>query len=240
MAHGPRSEKEHPEQTFCFDSACVRAALHSVTAVNNAFTADALPRRNPFVIYWLFSATLIILANLFSPVYREAGSESTVRTALKIMRFCGEADPQARRYQTILESFLEATEEAEKVKEQAMNKASQASDIFGMLFSNEFSNISTGESSTQIQHRMTADSAAPVPWADGQFAALNSRGGLDTLCFASGINGRVGEPSSLMDVTSGQCDNIIDNSDIWWSDGQDVIITTGDIQVPLYGLMEPR
>lgn len=51
MAHGSGSEKEHPEQTFCFDSACVRAALHSVKAVNNAFTTDALPRRNPFVMY---------------------------------------------------------------------------------------------------------------------------------------------------------------------------------------------
>ena len=86
---------------------------------------------------------------------------------------------------------------------------------------------------------MTAVSAAPVAWADGQFAALNSRGGLDTLCFASGINERVGEPSSLMDVISGQCDNIIDNSDIWWSEGQDVFITASDVQVPLYGLMEP-
>ena len=48
---GSRMEKDSPEQTFCFDSACVRAALHSVTAVNNAFTTDALPRRNPFVMY---------------------------------------------------------------------------------------------------------------------------------------------------------------------------------------------
>jgi len=51
MANSSRMEKEHPEQTFRFDSACVRAALHSVTAVNNAFTTDALPRRNPFVMY---------------------------------------------------------------------------------------------------------------------------------------------------------------------------------------------
>jgi hypothetical protein len=51
MANSSRIEKEHPEQTFRFDSACVRAALHSVTAVNNAFTTDALPRRNPFVMY---------------------------------------------------------------------------------------------------------------------------------------------------------------------------------------------
>lgn len=50
-AHDSRTEKIHPEQAFCFDGACVRAALHSVTAVNNAFTTDVLPRRNPFVMY---------------------------------------------------------------------------------------------------------------------------------------------------------------------------------------------
>lgn len=49
--HTTRTETDHPEQTFSFDSACVRAALQSVTAVNNAFTSDALPRRNPFVMY---------------------------------------------------------------------------------------------------------------------------------------------------------------------------------------------
>jgi hypothetical protein len=51
LAHGSRTEKEHPEQTFCFGSACVRAALHYVIAVNNAFTSETLPRQNPFVMY---------------------------------------------------------------------------------------------------------------------------------------------------------------------------------------------
>ncbi|CZR68321.1 uncharacterized protein PAC_18220 [Phialocephala subalpina] len=239
MANSSRMEKEHPEQTFRFDSACVRAALHSVTAVNNAFTTDALPRRNPFVIYWLFSAALIILANLFSPVYREADSEPTVRMALKIMRFCGEADPQARRYQTILESFLEALQEAERSKEQATNKASQTSDIFSMIFGNERSNTTGGESPAQTHNRMPAVSTAPVAWADDQFPTPNIIGGLETLCFATGINGRVGEPSSSMDVLDGQCDNSMDSGDIWWSGGQDFFFTAGDVQVPLYGLMEP-
>ncbi|KAE9379652.1 hypothetical protein N431DRAFT_434576 [Stipitochalara longipes BDJ] len=240
-ASGSRIEEEHPEQTFCFDSACVRAALHSVTAVNNAFTTDALPRRNPFVIYWLFSAALIILANLFSPVYHEVDSESTVRTALKIMRFCGEADPQARRYQSIIESFFEALQEAEKAKEQAMNKASQTSDIFGMFFGTEPSILSGGESSAQTHNQMpTTASVAPVAWADGQFPAPNNVGGLETMCFASGVNEREGEPPSSMGVLSGHCDNSIDGSDIWWSGGQDLFFTAGgDVQVPLYGLMEP-
>jgi len=51
MLYGSRTEKEHAAQKFCFDSACVRAAMHSVTAVNSAFISDVLPRRNPFVMY---------------------------------------------------------------------------------------------------------------------------------------------------------------------------------------------
>jgi len=50
-AYSSRTENVNAEQKFCFDSACVRAAMHSVTAVNNAFTSDTLPRRNPFVMY---------------------------------------------------------------------------------------------------------------------------------------------------------------------------------------------
>jgi hypothetical protein len=47
-AHDPRTEKQPPE--FCFDSACVRAALQSITAVDDVFTTGILPRRNPFVM----------------------------------------------------------------------------------------------------------------------------------------------------------------------------------------------
>ncbi|TVY44117.1 hypothetical protein LOCC1_G004003 [Lachnellula occidentalis] len=239
MAYDSRTGKDHQEQTLCFDSACVQAALHSVTAVNNAFTTDALPRRNPFVIYWLFSAAIVILANLFSPVHGEAESESAIRTALKIMRFSGEADPQARRYQSILESFLEALQEAEKAKEQATNKASQtSSDIFNLLFGNEPPNINEAESSSAQSHNQMPAAAALAPgaWSDGQFPTPtpHSQSGLETLCFASGINGRIGEPSPLMEISSARCDNSI-NSDIWWNAEQDLF----DTQVPLYGLMEP-
>jgi hypothetical protein len=120
-----------------------------------------------------------------------------------------------------------------------MNKASQTSDLFSMIFGNEPSNISGGESPAQTHNRMPAVSTAPVAWGDDQFPTPNIMGGLETLCFATGINGRVGEPSSSMDVLDGQCDNSMDSGDIWWGGGQDVFFTAGDVQVPLYGLMEP-
>jgi hypothetical protein len=42
-----------------------------------------------------------------------------------------------------------------------------------------------------------------------------------------------------MNVLDGQSDNSMDSGDIWWSGGQDVFFNAGDVQVPLYGLMEP-
>jgi hypothetical protein len=39
-----------PEQVFCFHGACVRSAIHTINAVHAAFTSEALPRRDPFVM----------------------------------------------------------------------------------------------------------------------------------------------------------------------------------------------
>lgn len=47
---GPREKSRRPEQAYCFHGACVRSALNSITAVNAAFSANALPRRDPFVM----------------------------------------------------------------------------------------------------------------------------------------------------------------------------------------------
>jgi len=255
-AYGSRTEKQHAEETFSFDRACVRAALHSITAVNNAFTTDALPRRNPFVMYvnhlfnsfflseitiysyWLFSAALIVLANLFSPVYCEADSESAVRMALKVMRFCGQTDPQARRYQNILESFFEALRDAENAKDQAINKTPQTSDIFSMFFGNQPFDIGGSDFTVQTQNRMSAASMAPMAWTDDQIPPPNTMSGLGKSSFISGINEMAGEHSSSIDIANGQCSDSVDNNDIWWSGGQDLFTNAGEIQVPLYGLME--
>jgi hypothetical protein len=88
----------------------------------------------------LFSAALIVLANIFSPVHRDGDGKSSVQAALKIMHFCGEEDPQARRYQTILESFFDALQQAEKDRDRTMYESSRSSDIFRILFEGEASN----------------------------------------------------------------------------------------------------
>ncbi|KIM99984.1 hypothetical protein OIDMADRAFT_70834, partial [Oidiodendron maius Zn] len=94
-----------PEQIFCFHGACVRSAMHTINGVYATYNVSALPRRDPFVIYWLFSAALVILANIFSPVHTEADGNAAVQKALAVMSFCGAIDSQAHRYHVILKSF---------------------------------------------------------------------------------------------------------------------------------------
>lgn len=49
--HPRQIDSQSPEQAFCFHGACVRSAIHTITAVHAAFKSDALPRRDPFVMY---------------------------------------------------------------------------------------------------------------------------------------------------------------------------------------------
>ncbi|RFU81348.1 fungal specific transcription factor domain-containing [Trichoderma arundinaceum] len=75
-----------------FSQACVAASTHSVTLIQAAFEAKYLPRRNPFILYFLFAAALIIL--------------NSMRSAINIMDYCATVDIQARRMLFILKSFL--------------------------------------------------------------------------------------------------------------------------------------
>ena len=178
----------------------------------------------------------MILANIFCPVYNEVESESAVHVALKIMRFCGDADPQARRYLTILESFSDVLREEKKYMEQVTNQTHKGQSIFNMLFGSEGVTYSGVDSLNESQ--MPAASAAPLDWVDGRFPP-NSLGGFDALYFASGVEGKGMGASSWMEDLAGKSDNSIDENGIWWNAGQDIFATSGDIQVPLYGLVEP-
>ena len=49
--NGGRKGGAKPEDAFCFHGACVRSAVHSITAVHAVFMAEALPQIDPFVVY---------------------------------------------------------------------------------------------------------------------------------------------------------------------------------------------
>jgi hypothetical protein len=141
--------------------------------------------------------------------------------ALKIIRFCGETDPLARRYQTILESFMDVLQEAKRTEEQITGSGELGHTIFDMLFGNEVAGFNSDPS--LMQNRMPG-STTPLAWVDAGFPQ-DSTGGLDALHSAS--------------AAQGQSDDLIDDSGIWWNPGQDIFAVSGDIRVPLYGLMEP-
>ncbi|KAJ2896619.1 hypothetical protein MKZ38_005409 [Zalerion maritima] len=88
-----------------FSEACVQASYHTIVLVQIAFEGTYLPQRNPFVLYFLFAATLIVLSNEFALLYHNASYGICVANAVSIMRHCSESDPQAERLLYILTTF---------------------------------------------------------------------------------------------------------------------------------------
>ncbi|KAM0454630.1 hypothetical protein ACHAO4_004438 [Trichoderma viride] len=89
-----------------FSQACVAASTHSVMLIQAAFEAKYLPRCNPFILYFLFAATLIILSNEFAGLYENEHYAESVGSAIKIMDYCATTNVQAQRMLYILQSFL--------------------------------------------------------------------------------------------------------------------------------------
>lgn len=88
-----------------FSEACVIASTHTIVLVQNAFEAKYLPRRNPFVIYFLFAATLILMSNEFALLYVNSAADQCIRNAITVMAYSAETDPQASRLLYILSTF---------------------------------------------------------------------------------------------------------------------------------------
>ncbi|PVI02916.1 hypothetical protein DM02DRAFT_521760 [Periconia macrospinosa] len=108
-----------------FSEACVIASTHTVLLVQNAFEAGHLSRRNPAVIYFLFAAALIVLANEFAGLYRVEAPDMHITNAINIMSYCAESDQQASRLLYILVSFRDVvTRQRLRTKQNQMNDMS--------------------------------------------------------------------------------------------------------------------
>jgi hypothetical protein len=105
-----------------FSEACVIASTHTILLVQNAFEAGCLSRRNPAVIYFLFAAALVILANEFAGLYRVDASDTCIVNAVNIMNYCAESDQQASRLVYILSTFRDV------VAQQRIRRKQTASD----------------------------------------------------------------------------------------------------------------
>ncbi|KAL2753589.1 hypothetical protein ACRALDRAFT_2036909, partial [Sodiomyces alcalophilus JCM 7366] len=91
--------------------ACLVASCQTIRLVDQAYRCEYLPRRNPFVLYFLFAACLIVLSNEFVSVYENPSYSDSMDSAVEIMRYCAETDPQANRLLCILYSFRAAVED---------------------------------------------------------------------------------------------------------------------------------
>lgn len=140
-----------------FSEACVIASTHTILLVNNAFDAGYLSRRNPAVIYFLFAAALVILANEFAGLYRVDASDTCMLNAITIMSYCAESDQQASRLVYILSSFREVVV-AQRLRRaqsqpEVMNLPSISSQLYGVPLSNH--NQSTGGNMQPSNHTAT-------------------------------------------------------------------------------------
>ena len=88
-----------------FSEACLVASTHTIVLVYTAYEGRYLQRRNPFMIYFLFAATLIVLSNEFFRLYTNPTFDQCLENALTTMTYCAETDAQASRLIQILTTF---------------------------------------------------------------------------------------------------------------------------------------
>lgn len=124
-----------------FSEACVIASTHTILLVQNAFDAGYLSRRNPAVIYFLFAAALVILANEFAGLYRVDASDTCTLNAINIMNYCAESDQQASRLVYILSTFRDVVAQQRMRRKQNLGDnthlPSISSQLYGVPMSNQ-------------------------------------------------------------------------------------------------------
>ncbi|KAF1816427.1 hypothetical protein P152DRAFT_389523 [Eremomyces bilateralis CBS 781.70] len=109
-----RSKRMYTRMTL-FSNSCVAASSQTINILQNAYVAGYLPRRNPCFIYFLFSATIIILCNEFVYLYQHSDATRDIENASRLMDYCAETDPHASTLTYIVSSFRDVVEK-EKAK----------------------------------------------------------------------------------------------------------------------------
>lgn len=126
-----------------FMEACIIASTHSVKLVQQAFEAEYLPRRDPTVITFLFTAALILLSNEYAMLYSNA-TDQYIRQAITVMSYCAETDPQASRLLYIMTTFKDV---AVQNREQKMRSGNNSSLFPSQNTSQAFPNVSMAPTS---------------------------------------------------------------------------------------------
>ncbi|KAH6897286.1 hypothetical protein B0T10DRAFT_584029 [Thelonectria olida] len=90
--------------------ACVVSSVHTIQLTRQVLKAGCLPRRNPFIIYFVFSATLVLLNNEFGCLHENVKCAGSILDAMHILSYCATNDFLARRYLCIMTEFLKVVQ----------------------------------------------------------------------------------------------------------------------------------
>ncbi|KAL1989310.1 hypothetical protein VTN96DRAFT_72 [Rasamsonia emersonii] len=157
---------ENPE-LHKYSAACVRSAIHMIRAVQTIRVKGCLPRRNPFIINWMFLAGLIVLTNSFFNVYENPENDSIAQIAILLHQYFAEMDPLAARYLQILTAFHKTVTESRSSNLPSKDVGRQ--DPIENLFSTKQSMVTPdgqGIVTTYVSTQNMAPAAA-WNWADG-------------------------------------------------------------------------
>ncbi|KPM37309.1 hypothetical protein AK830_g9257 [Neonectria ditissima] len=88
-----------------FSEACVAASTRTIRLTQAVSVAQRLPQRDPFVVYFVFTAALIIMSNKFVCLHENPAYEESMSHAMNILSYCATTDVQAGRFVHILTSF---------------------------------------------------------------------------------------------------------------------------------------
>ncbi|KAI1766352.1 fungal-specific transcription factor domain-containing protein [Hypoxylon sp. FL1150] len=91
-----------------FSPACIEAAQRTIILSRAALDAEYLPQCNPFVIYFVFAAALVILSNEFSSLCYNPDAHNSIESAIRIFDYCENRDVQAQRLKYIVRKFHDA------------------------------------------------------------------------------------------------------------------------------------
>lgn len=122
--NGLRSQRNHANMER-FTEACVISSSHTIKLVQLAYDAGYLPRRNPFITYFLFAAALIIMANEFAELVKHPLGDQHMHNSISIMDYCAGSDPQANRLLWILEAFRDVVLEQRQRRARQQQEANQ-------------------------------------------------------------------------------------------------------------------
>ncbi|CZS93758.1 uncharacterized protein RCO7_09432 [Rhynchosporium graminicola] len=118
LSPGESSQRAQTSRMEKLASACVIASTSSIALVQSARECKYLSQRNPFVLYFLFAASLIVLSNEFCGLYQNPDASTSLNQAIGIMHYFSQQDPQARRLLDILDSFHKVVVHRQSVRAQ--------------------------------------------------------------------------------------------------------------------------